>query len=91
MARADCYWGVVPDTEMAAALYTATDFDRHELASWLNESLHRIHKEVRQTKFEKGFPHLCSIFSAAMASQHQALYTTREGMDFLGRRKCYSL
>ena len=46
MARAAHYWQVEPDSTLLAALCPETDFDRQELAEWLNDLLHQIHRQV---------------------------------------------
>ncbi|KAF5319711.1 hypothetical protein D9619_008600 [Psilocybe cf. subviscida] len=44
MARADYYYEL--DHKMATALCPETDFDRHEIALWLNHLLHHLYKEA---------------------------------------------
>ncbi|KAF5324340.1 hypothetical protein D9619_011193 [Psilocybe cf. subviscida] len=45
MARAE-FWKETPDVEMVAALRPKTDLDRRESALWINDLLHRIHREI---------------------------------------------
>lgn len=47
MATVNLSLSTPPDDWIGDALRSETDFDDREIAPWLNDLLHRLHREVR--------------------------------------------